>query len=301
MYYLVYGLLYLLSLVPMRLLYVLSDAIYGLIYYVFGYRKEVVMNNLLIAFPEKTEAERLNIAKTFYHHFVDNFIEMLKLMSASKSFIYKRFKFENPEVYEKYYGEGRKCQVHMGHNFNWEMANLAVPLYTQYLFIAVYMPVENKVFDRLLKHLRSRTGTLMLPATEMSKSILPYRGQQYLLALVADQAPGNPANAYWLNLFGRPTPIVRGPERGAIAGNIPAVFAEIHKSKRGYYSAKIELGSDNPASLPEGELTRRYIGFLERSIREHPSMWLWSHRRWKHEWKEEYSDKWIDTEPPPSK
>ena len=229
MYYLVYGLLYLLSLVPMRLLYVLSDAIYGLIYYVFGYRKEVVMNNLLIAFPEKTEAERLKIAKTFYHHFVDNFIEMLKLMSASKSFIYKRFKFENPEVYEKYYGEGRKCQVHMGHNFNWEMANLAVPLYTQYLFIAVYMPVENKVFDRLLKHLRSRTGTLMLPATEMSKSILPYRGQQYLLALVADQAPGNPANAYWLNLFGRPTPIVRGPERGAIAGNIPAVFAEIHK------------------------------------------------------------------------
>ena len=301
MYYLVYGLLYLLSLLPMRLLYILSDGVYGLLYYVFGYRRKVVMSNLLIAFPEKTEAERLKIAKAFYHNFVDNFIEMLKLMSASKSFIYTRFKFENPEVYEKYHGEGRKCQVHMGHNFNWEMANLAVPMYTQYLFIAVYMPVENKIFERLLKHLRSRTGTLMLPATQMSKSILPYRSQQYMLALVADQAPGNPTNAYWLNLFGRPTPIVRGPERGAIAGNIPAVFAEIHKTKRGYYSAKLELGSDNPESLPEGELTRRYIAFLERSIRAHPAMWLWSHRRWKHDWKEEYLDKWIDTAPPPSK
>jgi Kdo2-lipid IVA lauroyltransferase/acyltransferase len=301
MYYLVYGLLYILSLIPMRLLYILSDGVYRIIYYVFGYRKKVVMGNLLIAFPEKSEAERIQIAKSFYRHFTDNFIEMLKLMSASKSFLRKRFVLENPEVLQRFYEEGRKCQLHMGHNFNWELANLAVPLGTPYLFIIVYMPVENKIFERLLKRLRSRTGTLLLPATKMSQSILPYRNQKYLLALVADQAPGNPAKAYWLNFFGTPTPIVRGPERGAVVGNIPVVFAEIHKSKRGHYRTLLEIGSDDPKSLPDGELTRRYIEFLERSIRAHPSMWLWSHRRWKHGWKEEYIKNWIDLSPPPVK
>ncbi|HMH34991.1 MAG TPA: lysophospholipid acyltransferase family protein [Puia sp.] len=299
MYYLVYGFFYLLSLFPLWMLYILSDCVYGLLYYVFGYRKKVVMDNLAIAFPEKTEAERKKIAKAFYHNFVDNFIETLKLLSASSAFFKKHFVLENPEVYEQYYSQDRKCQLHLGHNFNWELASITVPFYTAYTFIAVYMPIENKIFERLLKHLRSRTGTIMLPATSMSKSILPYREKRYLLALVADQAPGDPSKAYWLNFFGRPTPIVRGPERGASAGNIPAVFAEIHKVKRGYYSARLELGDENPRLLPEGELTRRYIGFLERSIKQYPAMWLWSHRRWKHGWKEEYKEQWIDLVPPP--
>jgi Kdo2-lipid IVA lauroyltransferase/acyltransferase len=299
MYYLVYGLLYLLSLFPMWALYLLSDFIYFLLYYVFGYRRKVVKNNLLMAFPGKTIAERKKIEKGFYHNFVDNFIETLKFLSASPAYFKKHFVMENPEVYEQFFKQGKKCQVHMGHNFNWEMASMAVPFYTSYTFIAVYMPLENKIFERLLKKLRTRTGTVMLPATSMSKSIFPYRDRLYMLALVADQAPGNPAKAYWLNFFGHPTPIVRGPERGAITGNIPAVFAEIHKFKRGYYRARLELGAEFPKELPEGELTRRYIGFLERSISQHPAMWLWSHRRWKHGWKEEYKESWIGSDPPP--
>jgi len=83
MYYIVYGSLWLLSLLPLRLLYVLSDCIYGLVFYVFKYRKNVVMKNLLIAFPEKTEKERRQIAKKFYHNLIDMFIETLKMLSVS--------------------------------------------------------------------------------------------------------------------------------------------------------------------------------------------------------------------------
>jgi KDO2-lipid IV(A) lauroyltransferase len=127
----------------------------------------------------------------------------------------------------------------------------------------------------------------------MRKAMLPYRDMRYMIALVADQAPGNPANAYWLNFFGRPTPLVRGPERGARAGNIPALFAEIFKVKRGYYRARIVLGTEKPLELPEGELTRQYVHFLENCIIRNPSMYLWSHRRWKYGWKEEYRNLWI--------
>ena len=282
------------SLIPMWLLYPLADGLAFLLYYVFRYRREIVMANLQIAFPEKTEAERVRIAKGFYRNFVDNFIETLKLLSASRSFITKHFVIDNPELLEEHYRSGRKCQLHLGHIFNWEIANVAMPFYTPYTFIVVYMPVENKIFNRISMRLRSRTGTVLLPATNMSKAIIPYRNSQYMLTLVADQAPGNFDKGYWLNFFGRPTAFVRGPERGARIADIPAVFVRLYKTRRGYYRAQLSRGADHPAQLPEGELTLRYARFLEDSIRKDPASWLWSHKRWKNEWKEEYRRLWLE-------
>lgn len=292
MYYLVYGLLYLLSLIPLRVLYILSDLLFVLTYYVFGYRKQVVMKNLETAFPQKSPEERKKIAKQFYRNFIDNFIETLKIMSKGGTWFKKHFVLDaNP--FKALKESGRKCQMHLGHNFNWELANVTMPYYVDFPFLAVYMPIKSKPVDRLFKHLRSKTGCIMLPATDMRNAMLPWRDQQYALALVADQAPGDVSRAYWLNFFGRPTPFVRGPESGARAGNIPVIFAQIYKVKRGYYHAHLEIGAENPAELPEGELTRRYIKFLEAAINEHPDMWLWSHRRWKWDWKEEYQKLWI--------
>jgi KDO2-lipid IV(A) lauroyltransferase len=292
MYYLVYIPLYLLSLLPLRVLYLLSDFLTALTWYVIGYRKKVVLDNLRISFPEKSEKERKTIARKFYRNFVDNFIETIKLLSAGEKFITRHLVLDS-DPFTPIYQSGRKCQLHLGHNFNWEIANVVMPFYSSYTFMVVYMPLKNKVMERLFKHLRTRTGSVMLPATDMRNAIVPYRNTQYLLALVADQAPGDVSKAYWLNFFGRPTPFVRGPESGARMGNIPVIFAQLYKVKRGYYRAHLETGAENPGDLPEGELTRRYIIFLEKAIRQHPDMWLWSHRRWKHEWKEEYRSMWI--------
>lgn len=294
MYYVVYGLLYLFSLLPIWLLHGLADGLSFLLYHVIRYRRDVVMGNLLIAFPERTEAERIRIAKRFYRNFVDNFIETLKLLSASPSFIRKHFIIDNPELLEGFYKSGRKCQLHLGHNFNWELANAAMPLLTQYPFLVAYMPIENKVIDRLFLHLRGRTGTILLPATKMQRAILPYRNTQYLLTLVADQAPGNYGNAYWLNFFGRPTPFVRGPERGARIADIPALFVRLYKPRRGYYRIHFTTIADHSAGLPEGQMTVRYARLLEEAIRKDPDLWLWSHKRWKIGWKEEFSRLWVE-------
>ena len=294
MYYIVYGLIYLLSLLPIWLLHGLADLLAWLLYHIIRYRRDVVLANLLIAFPEKTEAERILIAKRFYRNFVDNFIETIKLLSASPAFIKKHFIFDNPEILEAFYKEGRKCQLHLGHTFNWEIANAAFPLLTDYAFIVAYMPLSNKILDRLFIHLRSRTGTILLPATRMQRAILPYRNTQYLLTLVADQAPGGPDIAYWLNFFGRPTPFVKGPERGARIADIPAVFVRFYKTRRGYYRAHFTTLSEHPATTSKGQLTIRYARLLEDAIRQEPALWLWSHRRWKYPFKEEYRKFWID-------
>jgi KDO2-lipid IV(A) lauroyltransferase len=295
MYYLFYGFLYLVSLLPMRILYFISDAIYGLVYYIFGYRKEVVMNNLAIAFPDRTEAERIRIAKKFYHNFIDSFIEVIKLVSAGDAFLQKRFTVDAKEL-NALYETGQSCQIHLGHTFNWEWGQLVLARLTKYKIMVVYMPITSVMLEKLFYKLRTRSGNVFLPATNMREAICPYLQTQYALGLVADQNPGNLNAAYWLNFFGKPTAFVSGPEKGARACGLPVVFACIEKPRRGYYHATMKLAARDSGALPEGELTFRYVRYLEEVIRRNPDMWLWSHRRWKHTWKPEYAPMWIDAQ-----
>jgi Kdo2-lipid IVA lauroyltransferase/acyltransferase len=289
MYYIAFGFLYVLSLLPMSILYFLSDFIYFIIYYVAGYRKKVVLQNLSIAFPEKTEKEKIKIAKKFYHNLTDTFLETIKLISASHDFIRKRF-VANFEVLDEIFDKGKRCQVHLGHTFNWEMGNVGMPLGAKHQTIIVYMPFENKTFNRIFLYLRSRTGTIMLAANDMRNAILPYRNTQYLLGLVADQNPGKPENALWIQFFSKPAPFVKAPESGARRGNIPVVFCNLTRRKRGYYEGHFVLIEENPKDTAAGEITKKYVRFIEDAIRANPDNWLWSHRRWKHEWKEEYGE-----------
>lgn len=286
MYYIVYGFLYLLSLLPLKILYLLSDLLYFIIYYLIRYRKKVVSNNLAIAFPHKTSEERSAITKKFYKNFTDSFIESIKLFSADSKFINEHF-VSDYTLFNILQQQGKKCQLHLGHNFNWEIANLALPLHMKQKMLTVYMPLS-KTFERLFIKLRSRTGCILLPATQMRTAIIPFRKEEYVLVLVADQSPPFPTTGIWVNFFGRPTPFIKGPESGARIANLPVIFCHFTKKKRGYYECHTLLAEENPASLKKGELTKKYALFLEEKMTAHPEMWLWSHKRWKWEWKEEY-------------
>jgi Kdo2-lipid IVA lauroyltransferase/acyltransferase len=293
MYYLFYGLLYLVSLLPMRILYLLSDVIYGIVYYGIGYRRKVVMDNLRHAFPEKSEPERVRIAKKFYHNFIDSFVEVIKLITAKESWLHKRFTVDVREL-EDVYATGKSCQMHLGHTFNWEWGQIVLTALTKYKILVVYMPIGNKVFEKLFYRLRTASGNVFLPAPNMREAIVPYLPSQYLLGLVADQSPGNTQTSYWIDFLGRPAPFASGPEKGARSGHLPVVFASIEKPRRGHYHATIKLACADAAELPEGKLTFDYVRYLESVIRHRPDMWLWSHRRWKHAWKEEYQSMRID-------
>lgn len=289
MYYVVYGLLWLLSLLPLRALYILSDGIYGLVFYIVKYRKDVVMKNLAIAFPEKTGKERKQIAKKFYHNLIDMFIETIKLLSISDKKLEKRFT-ANWELINAIHSTGKSVQIHVGHNFNWEWGNLVMTKKTIYKLLAVYMPLTSKIMERLFYKIRTRNGAIFLRATHMKEDFIPYRNTQYLLGLVADQNPGHPANGWWFNFFNRPTPFLKGPARAAFLNDTAVVFAFIHKPRRGYYEAIFSPAVELTGSLTELELTRKFVIYLEEVIKTYPDMWLWTHRRWKHEWKPEYGE-----------
>ncbi len=287
MYYVVYGLLFLVSLLPLRVLYFLSDVFHLLFFHVFKYRREVAMKNLAMAFPEKTEQERILIAKKFYRNMTDTLVETIKMLSVSTKWIEKKF-IGNWDVLDKLYDSGRSVQLHIGHNFNWEWANAVITKNIRFPFLGVYMPLENKIFNRLMLDLRTRNNTILLKATNMQAEFLKYKDTQFLLGLAADQNPATPTNAIWINFFNQPTAFVTGPERGAKMNNAIVVFAYISKPRRGYYEFKLQVEEENPLQTAQGELTKRFANFLESVIRENPDTWLWTHRRWKHEWKEEY-------------
>ena len=276
------------------ILYFIADGLYLITYYIIGYRKKVVMDNLAVAFPEKTISERRKIAKGFYRNFCDYIIESIKLISMSDKEFDKRCKADFSLV-DRLAREGKNVQIHGGHQFNWEYCNLVTAKNTHEIpFVGVYMPITNKLFNKIIYKIRTRYGTVLIAKPEFKKYYRSLLKQRYVITLGADQNPGYVKIQYWLNFFGKPVPFVVGPDKGAVQHNLAVVFLQSKKPKRGYYVYECTEVTTNAAECSKGELTRLYRNFLEKIIREQPANYLWSHKRWKYPYKDEYKDQWID-------
>lgn len=298
MYYIIYGFLYALSLLPFFILYRLSDVVYFLLYYVFGYRKEVVMYNLEIAFPEKSAAEKKAIAGEFYKTLIDTFIESIKMLSMSASFFEKRNTVDI-DVVNKLAAEGKNIQLHSGHQMNWEYANWIFGKNISIPFIGIYQPIANTAMNKIFFNLRSRYNTKLVSTKEFKTRVHHLFKEQYAIGLVADQNTAHANGANWLYFFSKPVPFVTGPDKGAIKNKTAVVFVNFIKKKRGHYHFETKVITEDASVFTEGELTVLYRDFLEEAIRKQPSNYLWSHRRWRHDYFKHYEHLWVDNRPAP--
>ncbi len=269
-----------------------------MIYYITGYRKQVVDGNLKIAFPEKSDKERKAIARKFYRNLTDNFIETIKMLSISKKAFSKRAVMNMGE--SKLLAEqGRNILFCTGHQMNWEYGNWVMSEIPG-RWVGVYMKIKNKAVEKLFYDLRAKHGAIMVPAQEFGAKTASIFKQQYSLGLVSDQSPGVPNTAYWLYFFDKPAPFITGPDRWAVRNDTVVVFTKQVRIKRGYYEFIPEIITKHGSEFKtKGELTILYRDFIVKAIREQPDNYLWSHRRWKWEYKEEYKKRWIDKVPPP--
>jgi KDO2-lipid IV(A) lauroyltransferase len=298
MYYLVYGLLYLISLLPFFILYGLSDLCFFIVYHLMGYRKKVVLDNLAIAFPEKSIEEKKKIAKQFYKNFVDSFVETIKLLSMSDTSFAKRADIDFAEV-RKLEDKGLNIQFHSGHQMNWEYASLAISRALTVPWLAVYMRIASKPVDRLFLKIRSRYGAVMVEKDKYRTMMPQLIKKQYALGLIADQNPPGALKGFFQYFFSKPAPFLVGPEKGAMRNKTAVVFVNIIKLRRGYYHFECKVITEDGSQTGNGDLTRMYRDFLEAGIRAHPDNYLWSHRRWKYDWEKMYEKRWIDTVPHP--
>ncbi|HMK04686.1 MAG TPA: lysophospholipid acyltransferase family protein [Ferruginibacter sp.] len=294
MYYIVFPLLYVISLIPFFILYPISDGIAFLLYHVFKYRRDVVYKNLQIAFPEKTVKEHKAIAKRFYQNLTDTFLEIIKLISISDKTLAKRCGGDFSMI-DELAKKGKNIQIHAGHQFNWEYGSLfmsgSIKTIATY---AIYTPINSKPLERLFLKIRQRYGTRFIKSTEFKTKKDQIFKERFVFFLAADQVPGNAAGGYWQNYFGKPAPFITGPEISGIKNNTAIVFARSRIVKRGHYVCECSLFAENGASTETGEITRAFRDFLEKVVREEPHNYLWTHRRWKLEYKPEFKNKWID-------
>ena len=281
-YWLVYGGMWLFSALPFRVLYVLSDFNYLLMYYVGRYRRKVVRENLEKSFPEKTEAERLQIERKFYRYLSDYMLEDLKLLHMSAEDLCQRMIYKNTEQYleltEKYGG----IIVMSPHYANYEwLIGMGSVMKPGDVPVQVYKPLKDKYLNELFKQIRSRFGGYNIPKHSTAREIIKLKreGKNMVVGLITDQWPSG--DRYWTTFLGQETAFLNGAERIAKMMNFPVFYCELTKTRRGYCEAEFKLMTEAPKETVEGEITDMFAYELEQTIRREPAYWLWSHKRWK--------------------
>ena len=282
LFYIVFAFCWLLALLSMKILYLMSDLMFVFSYYLFSYRKRVVMQNLRNAFPHKTETELKTLAKKFYRHFYDIIFETLKLIHTSPEKLAKRIKLKNPEILEDLYQKKKSVIAVFGHFNNWEWIlgiNHSIPYHT----LAIYKPLNNKYFDKYIIKLRSRFGVELVPMRQTLRTMLDYskNGRLILTGFLADQSPVWEEVQYWTTFLSQQTPVYLGIEKMAIKTGQAVVYFYEKKISRGYYEVEVIKLFDDPNATSPHQITEKHLRLLEEIITEQPEYWLWTHRRWK--------------------
>lgn len=282
-FYIFYGINWIITLLPLRILYFSSDILFLFLYYLPGYRRNVTSQNLRNSFPEKSPGELAGIEKKFYRHLADLFVESLKLTHLGNKELKRRFTLTNPEVLEQLHDSGRDIVVAHSHYNNWEWL-VCLPLYTKFKCISIYKPLQDRLFDRFLNRLRSRNNMGLTPMNHIIRDIIDNRKRntRVLYGFIADQTPALPDIRYWATFLNQETPIYLGIEKIAVKYDMAVVFFNVKKIRRGYYSLTAELLFEHCKWLPEFLITTTHVKRLERQIRENPEYWIWTHRRWKY-------------------
>jgi len=285
-YHILYGVTYLLSLLPFWLLYAISDMFYLLVYHVVRYRRKVVWKNLTSSFPEKTAKELHTIERQFYHWLCDYFVETIKLLSISNEKMLQHIEFRNAEQVEQFYDQGRNCSAILGHYCNWEWLSatgLALKRYPEAVMGLIYHPLYNEAFDRLFVALRSAHGGACIAKQDILRALVGYKreNRHTFFGYISDQSPKWENMHLWVDFLNHDTPVFTGGERIMRKMNDAVFFADIERPRRGHYICTFRLITAEAAKTEEFDITRQFFQMLEESIRRQPAFYLWTHNRWK--------------------
>ncbi len=287
MYYIVYFSFWLITLLPLRLLYIMSDILYPIVYYVAGYRKDVVRSNISRSFPEKPQEERLKIERNYYRYFCDLFVETMKEMHFSKDEIKRRMTIGNFDAVKEQYAKGKSVMLMTAHYGNWEWP-IALSLYLpeEVPLYGIYKKQSNNTFDKLFFKLRSRFGGIPIEKNRLMRLLIQLKKEKKLgnFWMIADQTPyGSDIGFFWTKFLNQDTATLTGTEQLARKFDFPVFYADITRTKRGYYHCEFIPITLEPTQTKEFEITERYMQLLEKRIQISPQFWLWSHRRWKYQ------------------
>lgn len=282
-YLLAYPILWLISVLPFRLLYLLSDGVYILVYYVIGYRKKTVRQNLALALPHLSEQQRLKIEKKSFRHLCDMFLEMIKTMNISQAEIEKRFVFTNLEQYKAFEKKGKSIALMCAHYASYEWI-ISINRFISFDGYAIYKRIRNRHFDQLVQKIRSRFKAHLITTKETIPTIsaCARSGKLGIFGFASDQTPKLSSAFHWKKFMGIEVPVHTGAEMLAKRHDMNIIFLKVKKIGRGYYQASFEKFYENPQLYPDYTITDDFMEMVETQIYEAPEFYFWIHKRWKH-------------------
>lgn len=280
----------LISRLPFKVLYAISDIVYVFVYVLVGYRKKVVRKNLTSSFPEKSEKELRDIERKFYHWLCDYFVETLKLLSITPEEMKKHLEYRGLEDIKAVRKEGQGVSAYLGHHCNWEWLS-ATKLYWLWENDEaglIYHPLRNEKFDALMLKARSSLGGVCIDKKNILRELINCRrrNQSYIFGYIFDQSPKWDSIHLWLDFLNRKTPVFTGAERISRKVDDVVVFVRMERTERGKYIATFQVVTTEPSKMEEYELTKKCFAMLEDSIRQQPEFYLWTHNRWKRTYEE---------------
>ncbi|MCX6287764.1 MAG: lysophospholipid acyltransferase family protein [Bacteroidetes bacterium] len=272
---------FLIGLLPFPLLYLFANFGQFFLHRIMGYRKKVILSNLKGCFPNLPENELNHIVGNVYKNLSDIIAEGIKGFSMLPSTVKKRHFITNPEIIEPWLAQGKSVIALPAHFNNFEWGSMSPGLFTKHPIIAFYKPLSNKFINSFMKWSRAKFGTTLASIYETFLIFERNAQTPSVYIMAADQSPAKAEKSYWITFLGKETAFLHGPEKYARMYNYPVVYVDVQRVKRGYYTLEVILLADDPATLPEGEVTKRYAEKLEQAILKSPGNWLWSHKRWK--------------------
>ena len=290
MTYILHTFLWLMAHFPLWMLKGLSSFLAFLNWHVVHYRRKVVLANLQKAFPEKTLKERKRIAQKFYVQLCDYLLGLVRLRYNKSPMNNVLVIHKNPELLQSLCERGKSCLLAMGHYFNWEYTNTA-PLICSFQVVAAYSPLESKFSDEMMTRCRTKHGVQMFPLKEVYRALVKYQkeGKPTMALMVADQSPTVNNLNHWITFMGQDTPVFTGVENIAKKLDQAVVFLKIKLPKRFVYEYEYALITEQAIDKAPLEITRQWYAELEKQVRQQPELYLWSHRRWKHQDKKKLS------------
>ena len=274
-YILIYPILWIISILPFPIFYLLSDFIYFITYYIIGYRKKVVRANIKLALPHLSEAERLKIEKKFYSHMCDMFLEMIKTISISQKEIEKRFTFSNMEVYYDLEKKNKSIALMCAHYASYEWV-ISMNYHIHCKGFGIYKKLSNPYFDKLVKRIRSKFKAELITTKQTIPTIAENHKNNVLgiYGFASDQSPKANAAYHWAPFMGHIVPVHTGAEILAKRFDMNVIFLKVKKVKRGYYEASFEILSEDVKSVPNYEITDKFLKLVEEQIYEAPEFYL---------------------------
>lgn len=277
---------YIIFKLPIGLQLFLGDVLGVLWFDVFRIRRSLILSNLLLAFPEMSESQRIQLGRKSLCNMGRTFIEYFYFPFIKKSDVDRYFLWDGYEKLRKWEQQSQGICLLTCHLGSGDFGTAALALKG---FPVHIISKEFKLswLNELWYNLRKRLGIRLISSRHSSFQILRALKNKQFVIFVQDQFMGPPIGGR-TTFFGKETGSALGLAVMAQKSRVPIIPIFTYRENRDSgFKHIIEVGDEIPWEEKETSeqtllfMTQKFNDVIEKMIRLHPDQWMWVHRRWK--------------------